>query len=283
MFLHEFEYELKGIGGLGEKGVERLNNLQIFNVKDLIEFFPVKYEDRQNIQTFPDFSKVKSCDMMTVFTVLGHKKFGDSSKKNLKLTVKSINEEPFEILLFNRAFLENVFKIDKKFYIYSKFTYNDYSGLWSCSNFDSEVYSDKPERFKKILPVYSLTEGLTSKKISLYVKEALEYFFKFGQTDIPRFLIEKYSLLSLSDALKEIHFPSSLEMLEKAKKTLIYREIFLLQFFSRYRSSKILFREKKIYQKICLKRLSRACPLSLQKIKKFLLMRYSLILTLLSQ
>ncbi len=81
MFLHEFEYELKGIGGLGEKGVERLNNLQIFNVKDLIEFFPVKYEDRQNIQTFPDFSKVKSCDMMTVFTVLGHKNLGIVLKK----------------------------------------------------------------------------------------------------------------------------------------------------------------------------------------------------------
>ncbi len=83
MFLHEFEYELKGISGLGEKGVERLKNLQILNVKDLIEFFPVKYEDRQNIQTFPDCSKVKSFDMMTVFTVVGHKKFGDSSKKNL--------------------------------------------------------------------------------------------------------------------------------------------------------------------------------------------------------
>ncbi|WNY64202.1 ATP-dependent DNA helicase RecG [Borreliella americana] len=268
MFLHEFEYELKGIGGLGEKGVERLNNLQIFNVKDLIEFFPVKYEDRQNIQTFPDFSKVKSCDMMTVFTVVGHKKFGDSSKKNLKLTAISVNDESFEILLFNRAFLENVFKIDKKFYIYSKFTYNDYSGLWSCSNFDSEVYSDKPERFKKILPVYSLTEGLTSKKISLYVREALEYFFKFGQTDIPKFLIEKYSLLSLSDALKEIHFPSSLEMLEKAKKTLIYREIFLLQFFSRYRSSKVLFREKRHLSKNLLERVISSLPFELTEDQK---------------
>ncbi|AJA90381.1 ATP-dependent DNA helicase RecG [Borreliella chilensis] len=268
MFLHEFEYELKGIGGLGEKGVERLNNLQILNVKDLIEFFPIKYEDRQNIQTFPDFSKVKSCDMMTVFTVVEHKKFGDNFKKNLKLTVKSVNNETFEILLFNRAFLENVFKKDKKFYIYSKFIYNDYSGLWSCSNFDSEVFSDNPERFKKILPVYSLTEGLTSKKISLYVREALEYFFKFGQTDVPKFLIEKYSLLSLSEALKEIHFPSSLEMLEKAKKTLIYREIFLLQFFSRYRSSKILLREKKHLSRDLLERVVSGLPFELTEDQK---------------
>lgn len=128
-----------------------------------------------------------------------------------------------------------------------------------------------------------MTEGLTSKKISLYVKEALEYFFKFGQTDIPRFLIEKYSLLSLSDALKEIHFPSSLEMLEKAKKTLIYREIFLLQFFSRYRSSKILFREKKDLSKDLLEKVVSSLPFELTEDQKFLLMRYSLILTLLSQ
>ncbi|WP_210379997.1 DEAD/DEAH box helicase, partial [Borreliella garinii] len=66
-----------------------------------------------------------------------------------------------------------------------------------------------------------------------------------------------------SEALKEIHFPSSLEMLEKAKKTLIYREIFLLQFFSRYRSSKVLFREKKHLSKDLLERVVSSLPFEL--------------------
>ncbi len=75
-------------------------------------------------------------------------------------------------------------------------------------------------------------------------------------------------MLSLSEALKEIHFPSSLEMLEKAKKTLIYREIFLLQFFSRYRSSKVLFREKKHLSRDLLERVVSSLPFELTEDQK---------------
>ncbi len=57
-------------------------------------------------------------------------------------------------------------------------------------------------------------------------------------------------------------------MLEKAKKTLIYREIFLLQFFSRYRSSKILFREKKDLSKDLLEKVVSSLPFELTEDQK---------------
>ncbi|AHH03577.1 ATP-dependent DNA helicase recG [Borrelia nietonii YOR] len=265
MFLHEFKYDLQGISGLGKKGLERLNSLHITNIRELIEYFPKKYEDRQNIKTFPDSLEVRNCELMTVFTVLEHRDFGNNFKRNLKLIAQSENNEIFEILLFNRGFLEGVFKVGQKFYIYSKFNYNDYTQMWSCSNFDSEVFSCNPERFKKIMPVYSLGEGLTSKKISSYVKEALIYFLKFGQSDVPEFLINKYSLLPFHEALNEIHFPSSFEMLEKAKKTLIYREIFLLQFFSRGKSSVFFLRKKRNLPRNLLDQIILKLPFKLTK------------------
>ena len=110
---------------------------------------------------------------MTIFTVLEHKSLGGNLRKNLRLIVQSENDEIFEILLFNRGFLESLFKVGQKFYIYSKFNYSDYTQMWSCSNFDSESFSYNPERFNKIMPIYSLSEGLTSKKISSYVKKLL--------------------------------------------------------------------------------------------------------------
>ncbi|ANA43385.1 ATP-dependent DNA helicase RecG [Borrelia hermsii] len=265
MFLHEFKYDLQGISGLGKKGLERLNSLQITNIRELIEYFPKKYEDRKNIKTFPDSLEVRNCELMTVFTVLEHRDFGNNFKRNLKLIAQSENNEIFEILLFNRGFLEGVFKVGQKFYIYSKFNYNDYTQMWSCSNFDSEVFSCNPERFKKIIPVYSLSEGLTSKKISSYVKEALVYFLKFGQSDVPEFLINKYSLLPFHEALNEIHFPSSFEMLEKAKKTLIYREIFLLQFFSRGKSSVFFLRKERNLPRNLLDQIILKLPFKLTK------------------
>ncbi|AAX17087.1 ATP-dependent DNA helicase RecG [Borrelia hermsii] len=265
MFLHEFKYDLQGISGLGKKGLERLNSLHITNIRELIEYFPKKYEDRKNIKTFPDSLEVRNCELMTVFTVLEHRDFGNNFKRNLKLIAQSENNEIFEILLFNRGFLEGVFKVGQKFYIYSKFNYNDYTQMWSCSNFDSEVFSCNPERFKKIIPVYSLSEGLTSKKISSYVKEALVYFLKFGQSDVPEFLINKYSLLPFHEALNEIHFPSSFEMLEKAKKTLIYREIFLLQFFSRGKSSVFFLRKERNLPRNLLDQIILKLPFKLTK------------------
>ncbi|AHH12604.1 ATP-dependent DNA helicase recG [Borrelia hermsii YBT] len=265
MFLHEFKYDLQGISGLGKKGLERLNSLHITNIRELIEYFPKKYEDRQNIKTFPDSLEVRNCELMTVFTVLEHRDFGNNFKRNLKLIAQSENNEIFEILLFNRGFLEGGFKVGQKFYIYSKFNYNDYTQMWSCSNFDSEVFSCNPERFKKIIPVYSLSGGLTSKKISSYVREALVYFLKFGQSDVPEFLINKYSLLPFHEALNEIHFPSSFEMLEKAKKTLVYREIFLLQFFSRGKSSVFFLRKERNLPRNLLDQIILKLPFKLTK------------------
>ncbi|AHH10765.1 ATP-dependent DNA helicase RecG [Borrelia coriaceae] len=265
MFLHEFQYDLQGISGLGKKGIDKLNSLHVTNIKELIEFFPKKYEDRQNIKAFPDPLEVRYCELMTVCTILEHRNFGSTVKRNLKLIAQSENDEIFEILLFNRGFLEGVFKIGQKFYIYSKFNYNDYTQMWSCSNFDSEVFSYNPEKFKKIVPVYSLGERITSKKMSSYIKEALLYFFKFGTSDIPKFLIDKYSLLGLHEALNEIHFPSSFEMLKRARKTLIYREIFLLQFFSRGRNSLVLLRQERCLPKNLLDQIILKLPFKLTK------------------
>ncbi|UER67743.1 ATP-dependent DNA helicase RecG [Borrelia sp. BU AG58] len=269
MFLHEFQYDLKGINGLGEKGIDKLNSLHVTNIKELIEYFPKKYEDRQNVQTFPDPLEVRNCELMTIFTVLEHRNLGGNFKKNLKLIAQSENDEIFEILLFNRGFLEGVFKVGQKFYIYSKFNYSDYSQMWSCSNFDSEPFSYNPERFKKIMPIYSLGEGLTSRKISSYVKEAIIYFVKFGHSDIPEFLIKKYSLLTLHEALNEIHFPSSLEMLDKAKKTLIYREVFLLQFFSRGKNIGDFKRNRKQLSRNLLDRIVSVLPFKLTRDQRF--------------
>ncbi|UGQ16252.1 ATP-dependent DNA helicase RecG [Borrelia sp. RT5S] len=265
MFLHEFQYDLKGINGLGSKGIDKLNSLNVTNIKELIEYFPKKYEDRQNIQNFPDPLEIRNCELMTIFTVLEHRNFGVNFKKNLKLIVQSENNEIFEILLFNRGFLEGVFKVGQKFYIYSKFNYSDYSQMWSCSNFDSEPFSYNPERFKKIMPIYSLGEGLTSKKISSYVKEAIVYFVKFGHADIPEFLINKYSLLPLHEALNEIHFPSSLEMLDKARETLIYREVFLLQFFSRGKNCGVFNRGRKQLSRNLLDQIVASLPFKLTR------------------
>ncbi|WP_024653457.1 ATP-dependent DNA helicase RecG [Borrelia persica] len=269
MFLHEFQYGLQGINGLGSRGIDRLNNIRITNIKELIEYFPKKYEDRLNMIPFPDPSKFRSCELMTIFTVIEHKNFGNPFKRNLKIIARSENNELFEILLFNRSFLERIFQIGQKFYIYARFSYNDYTRMWSCSNFDSEIFSYNPSKFKKIMPVYSLSEGLSSKKISSYVKGALFYFFKFGQSDIPEFLINKYSLLPLHDALNEIHFPSSIAMLKRAKKTLIYREIFLLQFFSRGRSYRVFLRKEKYLSTNLLKQIVAKLPFELTRDQKF--------------
>ena len=266
MFLHEFKYDLQGISGLGNKGISKLSNLQVTNIKELIEYFPRKYEDRKNVKTFPDPLQIKNCELMTICTILEHKKFGSNvNKQNLKMIAQSENGEIFEILLFNRGFLERVFNIGQKFYIYSKFNYNDYTQMWSCANFDSEVFSYNTEKFNKIVPVYSLSEGLSSKKISSYIKEALVYFLKFGQSDIPEFFINKYSLLPFHEALNEIHFPSSFEMIDRAKKTLIYREIFLLQFFSRGKNSKVFFRDKRYLSRNLLDQIILKLPFKLTK------------------
>ena len=111
---------------------------------------------------------------------------------------------------------------------------NSYDGKYTLEN---TTYSIMSEDFltkdnlnlARIVPIYSLSENLNIKTLRKAIYNAIQTYKDSISNVVPDYLREKYHLLDKKDAVEQIHFPNSMEMLEKAKFTLIFEELFLVQ------------------------------------------------------
>lgn len=97
----------------------------------------------------------------------------------------------------------------------------------------SEDFSeeDRSERAHtaKIVPVYPLTEGVSLLNLRKLIHRALKLYKKHLEEFLPDWIIAKHNLISYAQAIEEIHFPTSLEMKNRAATRLIFNEMFLMQ------------------------------------------------------
>ena len=63
MFLHDFQYDLNGVNGLSKKGIDRLNSLQITNIKELIEHFLKNMKIDKIYKLFPTPWKLETANL----------------------------------------------------------------------------------------------------------------------------------------------------------------------------------------------------------------------------
>ncbi|HLD34262.1 MAG TPA: DEAD/DEAH box helicase, partial [Patescibacteria group bacterium] len=81
----------------------------------------------------------------------------------------------------------------------------------------------------RIVPVYSLTAGLTEKQLRYFISQTIP-LIKTIQENLPLEIISGAKLMSLADALLNIHFPRDFAALKQAKNRLSFQEIFVVQY-----------------------------------------------------
>jgi ATP-dependent DNA helicase RecG len=127
------------------------------------------------------------------------------------------------LVCFNRPFLEKQLPPGESFRVWGKF-------FWKYGELQSSAFEIETARSAGgILPVYPLSAGLTQHLLRRLIRQALDRYAPVLENEIPLDIAAVRSLLSKAEALGSIHFPSSAEALEEAKKTLIYEELFYLE------------------------------------------------------
>ena len=103
--------------------------------------------------------------------------------------------------------------------------------VWQMSHPRVETLADdEDEPVGKILPVYPLTEGLQQWQLRRIVREALSTaHVELLDEVFPAAYLQAHDLWPLRRALPEIHFPRDQESLERARRRLVYQELFILQ------------------------------------------------------
>ena len=234
MFLRELKSPVLGIRGAGPAAAKNLHRLGITGIGTLLSHFPRDWEDRSRLRPLKDWNSGAVC---TEAEVLAHDWFGFGRTKTLKIYVEDDTARA-SLICFNRSYMERQLPVGKRFFLFGHFQYR-YGEIQSAA-FEAEPLALKPEngpgaagtnqgRHDPILPVYSLTAGITQNFLRKIMRRALDQYAPALEDEIPANLIMRDCLLGKADAIRAIHFPASREELDNARRTLIYEELFYLE------------------------------------------------------
>ena len=223
----QHKYELSSpvinINGVGKAKAEKLAKLGIHTVGDLLYYFPRAYENRGNVALLGDY--ITDIPRSYILTVASNP---TSVKIKAGMTITKFrafdNSGTCEVIFFNAPFVKDVFHIGDSFRFYGKTSFTKVRRL----NLTNPKY--EPIVFGKTLadfvPIYSLTDGITSKAIDKLIREAINDIIPFLKDPIPQSITLKEGLPSLGYAIQNIHFPESTEALLKAQHRLAFDEMF---------------------------------------------------------
>jgi ATP-dependent DNA helicase RecG len=231
MFLREIETSVKTLHRVGENSAADLSALGIHSIADLLLFPPRTYEDRIKRVPLGEAARtpVSPTTVNTQAEVLEHRYFGRPGKRTLKVIIQD-DTGCGALVCFGRNFLAKKLTPGSRFFIYGVFQHR--YGEVQSSSFEVEPVRENGETsgmFGKILPVYPLSGRLTQKLLRHAVSQALTRYGSYLENELPASMIERLDLMEKSSALKEVHFPSSMEQLERARFTLKFEELFYLQ------------------------------------------------------
>ena len=209
------------LNGVGKVRAAQLSKLGINTVGDLIYYFPRAYEKRGDVRPLSEFSSERpSAYVLTVSTEVKTAKI----RQGLTLSKFRAFDESgsVEITFFNSPYIKDVFHIGSTFRFWGKVTLQ--KNRLQMANPKYEPYIDGLA-LEDFVPVYPLTDGISSKQIDKLIKSAINDILPEIIDPIPDNIQIDNSLPTLTFAIKNAHFPESEQALIKAQKRLAFDEM----------------------------------------------------------
>ena len=249
------------IPGVGEKRAKALNAAGIYTASDILEFFPRDYDDRSNIKSINELTvgavntirgKIGTTPVQTTV----NKKSGAGTLVLVKAIIKD-STGLLEIVWFNQPYLTKNLKLGAEYIFTGKV-----QELWGAavrsggvklqmSQPDYELAGEVNLTGGRIVPIYTTPKGYSQKMFrgliysllkrddgqkvdaklthsALGTESRNEEFDVFNET-LPSKLRNEFHLIDRKAAIFNIHFPETDELFLKARKRLVFEELFFLQ------------------------------------------------------
>ncbi|MCK5028406.1 MAG: ATP-dependent DNA helicase RecG [Bacteroidales bacterium] len=227
------QQEIKFLSGVGPKRAELLHKeLGIYTFEDLLYYFPYKYIDRSK------FYKINELNQNLPYIqlkgkIVGFESIGAGRKKRL-VAFLSDGTGTIELLWFKGlSFIQKSLLLNTEYIVFGKPGY--FSGKYNIIHPEVESALKAQNVISaKLQAHYNTTEKLKnsflhSKAVSKLINNLLVVLKGKIKETLPDYLLKKYKLISLEEALFNIHFPQNTELQKKAVARLKFEELFYIQ------------------------------------------------------
>lgn len=222
---------LKGIGP--SRGELLRKELNIYNYGDLMNLFPNRYIDRTRYYKINQLQGT-TAEVQVIGKIIHIKtvEFGKNQKRLVATFVDDTGQ--MELTWFQGIkWIRESLKLNEVYVIFGKA--NDFKGQFSMAHPEMELLEEHKSSLRSAMqPVYPSTEKLTQRGVTnRVINKAMQQLFietkaQFVET-LPNGIIEQLKLIPKHEAMFNIHFPKSQELLGKAQFRLKFEELFFIQ------------------------------------------------------
>ena len=212
------------IKGIGEQRAKTLQKLGIETLRDLISYFPRRYEDRSAMRKIAELIPGEpACveGMVASPPTLSH------IRKGMDLIKVQVVDESgtLDVTFFNQTWLQRSLHQGESYLFYGK---TDEGALFHRQmNAPIVEPLGLREQTGRIVPIYPLTAGVSQRLLSRSIHQGLTACAKILPDILPDEIRSAYQLCRVEYAYQNIHFPENPEALELARRRLVFEELFL--------------------------------------------------------
>ena len=217
---------IKGVGP--NKAAALKKELGISQLKDMLDFFPFRYEDRSQILKITDIDDNTNAGLYMI-QVISKKKAGRYRGKSLKVSVKDSTGYAELVWMKGIEWVEDKMVAGKRYIIYGKPKI-----IKEKVSFFHPEFGDKSTMPMGLRPVYPSSENLKRRFINnrffnRIIEEIIGKTKQHIKENLSGELIQNLSLISKSDAVINMHLPKSFAHIKEAIRRLKFEELFFLQ------------------------------------------------------
>lgn len=224
------------VKGVGPRIASILEKKRVYTVEDLLYMLPRRYEDRRRIKKI---SETVVGGKETIVGKINSAQFQGYGGKRVFEVMVSDNSGNLIATWFkgSPSFLKSTFRPGHKVIFTGEV--RSFKGNRSMIHPDFEVISDEDDdslHFRRIVPIYSESEGLHQKTIRKIVHSALSMALPLVESPIPANICEKRGFPPLAESISALHFPPDMETVNEIEtgqspylRRLIYEEFFFFE------------------------------------------------------
>ena len=224
--------DIKYLSGVGPQKAAVLNKeLEIYSLHDLLYYFPYKYVDRSRIYYIHEIDGNMPYIQLKG-KILGFETFGEGRQRRLLAHFSDGTGEVDLVWFQGIKYVTNKYKLHEEYIVFGKPTV--FNGRINVAHPDIDSPADLKLSSMGLQPYYNTTEKMKRSFLNSHAIEKMmatvigQIQEPLSETLSPK-LIADHHLMSLTDALRNIHFPSNPELLRKAQYRLKFEELFYVQ------------------------------------------------------
>lgn len=207
---------------IGPVMADRLTNLEIFTVQDLLYHVPFRYDDFSLVSPI---ARVQPGETVTInATIDSIKNFFTKTGKKIQEAKVTDESGTLSVIWFNQTYLLKILKPGTPVHLSGKIDWFGNKLVMSNPSYEhgSSLHTGR------LVPIYPETEGVSSKWLRGRIAFVLETMVPSLEDFLPEQIRSHYHLMGLSAALSAVHFPDNTEEVARGRRRIAFDEVFLL-------------------------------------------------------